>query len=211
MAESTSTPEASEHESLGMDLELRRAEMEADLNDPVTLVERVYQIWWRWADFQLYIVSPFINTISPPVLIKPELIQGTDEFEFVYPIHDSGAVLSTSKSEEMLSAGMSMYKLYMTIEKMIYLMIERLKSDGVTVDTEVQVSFGGHLLSQRKAFESIINLAYNVVVTNFDPGEWGERYLAIVKQNADKYGYPSESPRTTFRQPHKTPDAIPKR
>ncbi len=197
-------------------IDLRKLQMEEDLNDPVTLVERVYQIWWHWADFQLYIVSPSIDLISPPVMIKPEIIPGTNEREFVYPILDSGLKLSTSKSEDMLSAGMSMHKLYMTIEKMIYILIERLKEGegeggGIDRETEVQVAFGGHLLPQRKAFESIINLPYNVVVTNFDPGAWGERYLQIVKQNADKYGYPSESPRETFRQPHKTPGSGPKR
>lgn len=185
-------------------LELRKLDMEADLNDPVALVERVYQIWWHWADFHLYIVSPSIPRISPPVVIKPEIIPGTSEHEFVYDIHDFGSKLSTSKGEDLLSAGMSMYKLYMTIEKMIYLLVERLKSGGIDTETEVQVAFGGHLLPQRKAFESIINLAYNVVVTNFDPGAWGERYLQIVKQNADKYGYPPEAPRSTFKQSHQT-------
>lgn len=185
-------------------LDLRKLEMEADLNDPVALVERVYQIWWHWADFHLFIISPTIPKVFPPVIIKPEVIPGTQELEFVYDIHDSGSKLSTSKGEEMMKAGMSMYKLYMTIEKMIYILVERLKSGGVSTDAEVQVAFGGHLLPQRKAFESIINLAYNVVVTNFDPGAWGERYLQIVKQNADKFGYPPEAPRSTFRQPHQS-------
>lgn len=204
MADNTDTSELPGMPTLGIDIGDRRLEMEADLNDPAVLIERVYQIWWRWADFQIYIVTPFIDIISPPVIIMPELIPGTDELECVYPIHDSGSKLSTAKSLEMFSAGMSMHKLYMTIEKMIYILVERLKDVGITTEDEVQVSFGGHLLPQRKAFESIINLAYNVVVTNFDPGEWGERYLQIVKQNAEKYGYPPESPRDTFRQPHKS-------
>ncbi|MFT4059037.1 MAG: virulence factor [Legionella sp.] len=186
-------------------LELRKLEMEADLNDPITLVERVYQIWWHWADFHLYIVSPTIPIIHPPLIIKPELISGTHEYEFVYDIHDAGSKLSTSKAGDMLCAGMSMYKLYMTIEKMIFILVERLKSGGINTETEVQVAFGGHLLAQRKAFESIINLAYNVVVTNFDPGSWGERYLQIVKQNAERFGYPPEAPRAAFKQPHQSP------
>lgn len=185
-------------------LELRKLEMEEDLNNPITLVERVYQIWWHWADFHLYIVAPTIDIISPPIIHLPELIAGSNEREFVYPIHDRGSSLSTSKSEDMFNAGMSMFKLFMTIEKMIYILIERLKSGGVDVETEVQVSFAGHLIAQRKAFESIINLAYNVVVTNFDPGAWGERYLQIVKQNADKYGYPPEAPRDRFKQSFST-------
>lgn len=180
----------------------RKLEMEADLNDPVTLVERVYQIWWHWADFHLYIVSPTIPNVSPPVIIKPELISGTEELEFVYNIHDEGARLSISKSEDMLKATMSMCKLFYTIEKMIYIFVERLKSGGIDPDLEILVAFGGHVLAQRKAFESVINLNYNVVVTNFDPGLWGDRYLHIVKQNADKYGYPQEAPRQIYKQIH---------
>jgi hypothetical protein len=205
-------PNNENEENIRTSFEARKLEMEADLNDPMTIVERVYQIWWNWADFHLFIVSPFIETITPPVTVKPELIPGTNEFEFVYAIQDSGSKLSTSKGEEMVSAGMSMCKLYMTIEKMIYMLVERLKSGGINAEAEVQVSFGGHLLAQRKAFESIINLSYNVVVTNFDPGAWGERYLQIVKQNAEKYGYPPESPRQTYRQSfNKTSTSIPGR
>lgn len=170
--------------------------------DPVLLIERVYQLWWRWADFELFIISPTIDIISPPLVIEPELISGS-EYEFVYPIHDHGFKLTTSKARDMYSAGMSNCKLYYTIEKMVYLLIERLKTGGVSSEEEVQVAFGGHELAQRKAFESIINLNFNVVVTNFDPGLWGERYLQTVKRVADKgYGYPSETPRETFRQTH---------
>lgn len=186
----------------------RKITIEDDLNNPITLVERVYQIWWHWADFHLYVISPHIESISPPIIIPPEMIPGTDELEFVYTIHDEGAKLSTSKSEEMYSAGLSMCKLYYTIEKMIHILVERLKSGGIGTEEEVQVAFGGHELAQRKAFESIINLSYNVVVTNFDPGIWGERYLQNVKVIADKgYGYPSEAPRYTYRQTHNSSSA----
>ncbi|WED43184.1 virulence factor [Legionella cardiaca] len=175
--------------------------LEENQDDPVLLIEQVYQLWWRWSDFELYIVSPTISTISPPLIIEPEPIAGTTDYEFVYPIQDHGYKLTTSKAADMYSAGMSNCKLYYTIEKMIYLLIERLKTGGVSQETEVQVAFGGHELAQRKAFESIINLTYNVVVTNFDPGVWGERYLQAVKRLADKgFGYPSETPRESFRQ-----------
>lgn len=168
--------------------------------DPVSIIEKVYQLWWHWADFHLYIISPTIDPISPPLIIPPEQTEDSKDLEFVYQIHDHGYKLSTSKGEEMYSVGMSMCKMYFTIEKMIYLLIERLKSGGVGTETEVQVAFAGHELAQRKGFESIINLSYNVVVTNFDPGSWGERYLQIVKRLADRgYGYPPESPRETFR------------
>jgi hypothetical protein len=172
-------------------------------DDPVTLLERVYQLWWHWADFSLFVIDPTINAISPPNIIAPELIPGTSDYEFVYPIIDHGYKLMTSKAPEMFVAGMSMCRLYFTIEKMMFLLIERLKNAGIATDTEVQIAFGGHQLAQRKAFESVINLQYNVIVTNFEPGEWGDRYLEIVKRLSDKgYGYPSETPRDNYRQLH---------
>lgn len=171
--------------------------------DPVALVENVYQLWWNWADFHIFIVSPTIESVSPPNLIKPEQVEETDELEYVYPIYDYGYKLSTSKAEDMLSAGMSMCKLHYTIEKMVAILVDRLTSSGASTSTEVQVAFGGHELAQRKAFESIINLSYNVVVTNFDPGAWGQHYLEVVKRLADKgYGYPTEAPRDTYRHTH---------
>ncbi|MCA0403360.1 MAG: virulence factor [Proteobacteria bacterium] len=171
-----------------------------NMEDPVALVEAVYQVWWHWADFELYIVNPTIYPISPPLLLEPEPLPDGG-MEFVYPIYDHGYKLVTSKSQDMYSAGMSMCKLFYTIEKMIHILIERLKSSGTTTETEVQVAFGGHELAQRKAFESIINLSYNVVVTNFEPGLWGERYLEIVKRFDEKgYGYPSETPRDIYRR-----------
>lgn len=168
--------------------------------DPIALVEKVYQLWWHWADFQLYIISPTLGEINPPLVIGPEVLT-SGNLEFVYPIHDYGTKLTTSKGEEMYSAGMSMCKLYFTIEKMIYILIERMKETGsVDKETEVQIAFGGHELAQRKAFESVINLSYNVVVTNFDPGVWGERYLRNVKNMAEKgYGYPPEAPRYSLQ------------
>ncbi|CEK11941.1 hypothetical protein [Legionella hackeliae] len=196
------TPDISPEEYAKLAEEGRKILLESQA-DPVMLVEQVYQLWWRWADFELFIITPTIHTIDPPLIIKPELIQGTEEHEFVYTIHDYGHRLITSKSSDMYTAGMSNCKLYLTIEKMIYLLVERLKSGGISHETEVQVAFNGHELAQRKAFESIINLSYNVVVTNFDPGTWGERYLQSVKRLADKgYGYPSETPRESFRQSH---------
>lgn len=171
--------------------------------DPIAMMENVYMLWWHWADFHLYMIDPAINTVSPPTIIPPEQLPNSDETEFVYPIHDHGFKFSTSKSEEMFSAGMSMCKLYYTIEKIIFLFVERLKAAGVSKDTEVRVAFAGHQLAQRKGFEVIINLGYNVVVTNFDPGVWGERYLQVVKGLAAKgYGYPSEAPRDIYQNPN---------
>ena len=172
-------------------------------DDAVSLIEKVYQIWRHWANFEIYIISPTIHVIKPPLIIPPEALPNGDEYEFVYPIHDEGFKLSTSKAQDMYSSGASMCKLYYTIEKMIFLLAERLKAGGISTEMEVQIAFGGHELAQRKAFESIINLNYNVVVTNFDPATWGERYIEIVKRMADKgYGYPVETPRDIYRQSH---------
>lgn len=162
--------------------------------------EVTFQLEWRWASFELYIMTPAIPPIHPPVVIMPETLENGAQSEFVYPIHDHGFKLATSKGSDAINGGTSMCKLYYTIEKMIFLLIERLKAGGISPETEVQVAFSGFTLPQRKAFESIINLSYNVVVTNFEPGEWGEKYLQNIKRLADKgYGYPSETPRDVFR------------
>ncbi len=168
--------------------------------DPSQLKSNAHFLWWRWADFHLYIDTPDIERVVPPLVITPESIDDSDQLEFVYTIFDHGNQMSTSKGEEMFTAGLSMCKLYYTIEKMIYLLVERLKSGGTSTDEEVRVSFGGHLLPQCKAFEVIINLDYNVVVTNFEPGAWGDRYLATIKRLAEKgYPYPDSSPRDVYR------------
>ena len=170
-------------------------------DDPVVVVERLYKLWWHWADYSLFIINPTIEVITPPIIIYPAVLPDTEELEFVYPLHDYGYKLMTSKAEDMFTAGMSMCKLYYTIEKMIFLLVERLKSGGISTEMEVQVAFGGHELAQRKAFESVINLSYNVIVTNFEPGNWGERYLETVKYLSDKgYGYPPETPRDNYRK-----------
>jgi hypothetical protein len=187
--------------------EARTQVMIDNYDDPVLLVERVYQLWWHWADFELFIINPSIALISPPLLIKPEILPESDHREYVYTIHDYGHKMTTSKGEDMYTAGMSMCKLFYTIEKMVFLLVERLKSGGISEETEVQIAFGGHEIAQRKAFESIINLKHNVVVTNFDPGRWGELYLQNVKRIAEKgYGYPPEAPRDSYRHhPGTTP------
>ena len=174
-------------------------------NEPNPLVQtnNAYQLSWRWADFHLSIIDPVTEEWLEPLVIQPEAIAGTNEMEFVYPIHDYGNGLSTSKGADMYVAGLSMCKLYYTIEKMIYILVERLKSGGIDPSTEVQIAFDGHELAQRKGFESVINLNYNVVITNLDPGLWGERYLQIARRLADKgFGYPPESPRDNYRQSH---------
>jgi hypothetical protein len=193
-------------EGIGDDAEIAASILEG-LDEDLLLqqVSGVFMLWWHWAYFEITVTSPTLPSYHPVKLVLPERTPGGEEFEFVYNISDWGNKLSTSKGSEMYSVGMSMCKMCYTIEKIIFILINRLKEQGVATDAEVQVTFDGHLLGQRKAFESIINLNYNVVVTNFDPGAWGERYLEIVKRFADKgYGYPSEAPRDIYKIKKKT-------
>lgn len=169
--------------------------------DAIPLAHVVHQLWQRWGDFELTIVDPIFPTFDPPHILLPEPLPNSHEVEFVYPIHDYGYKFTTSKQEELFSAGLSMCKLYYTIEKIIALLVARLKDGGIAIETEVQVAFSGNESSQRKGFEAIINLPNNVVVINFEPGPWGERYLDTVKRWADKgYGSPTETPRDVYRR-----------
>ncbi|MFY7697511.1 MAG: virulence factor [Legionella sp.] len=183
--------------------EQRKILMEDEHSDPLLRTAQAYQLWWHWADFHLFIISPTIDMLSSPLKITAEHLGQNSAYEFVYTIYDYGYKLSTSKAEDMFTGGMSNCKLNFTIEKIVAILVERLKMLDISPETEVQVAFDGHEFAQRKAFESIINLNYNVVVTNFDPGTWGDRYLQNVKRLADKgYGYPAESPRTIYRHHH---------
>ncbi|MDF1646459.1 MAG: virulence factor [Legionellaceae bacterium] len=189
-------------EALIQVMEAQRAALVNGDFDLLTPIEIVAVLWWRLADFHLYITSPLFERFLTPKVLLPEQLPNSEQYEFVYPIVDFGDQLSTSKGEDGYAAGFSMCKLYFTIEKMIAILIERLKEGGTDEQAEVQIALGGHEYAQRKGFESIINLKYNVVVTNFDPGDWGEKYLENVKQLSEKgYGYPSEAPRDTYRQP----------
>lgn len=86
-------------------------------SDPVVLLEQLWQMLWRWGYFEIFILSPTIDVISPPIVIKPELLPDGNGYEFVYPIHDYGYRLVASKAEDMYSAGMSNCKLFYTIRK----------------------------------------------------------------------------------------------
>jgi hypothetical protein len=189
-------------ESLIQAMEAQRATLMNGEFDVLSPVEIVSVLWWRQADFHLYVTNPAFEELSPPQFILPEQLPDSEQFEFVYPILDFGHQLSTSKGEDSYAAGFSMCKLYFTIEKMVKILIDRLKDGGIDEQTEVQIALGGHEFAQRKGFESIINLKYNVVVTNFDPGLWGEKYLQNVKQMSEQgYGYPPEAPRDSYRYP----------
>lgn len=173
-------------------------------DDPVSRVIALESINIYRAWFSIHIIRPFIEPIVPAIIHLPDSLEDAEqEAEFVYPIMDSGDVLATSKAEDMFTAGYSMCKLYYTIEKIIWLLMERLKTGGIAAEDEVQVAFHGQHAALRYAFASVINLQSNVIVSNYDPGHWGEDYLATVNRLAEKgYGYPEESPRDVFRKKH---------
>lgn len=182
-------------------IDMAEASSLQDANYLVDTAELAYQLDWRWAYFEIYILTPSCSAFVPPRVISPETVIEGGLLEFVYPIYDYGFKFATSKADEMYSVGMSMAKLYNTIEKIIFLLVERIKETGDgSTEAEVQVALHGFMGAQRKGFESIINLEGNVVVVNFEPGEWGERFLQTVKRLAEKgYGFPEESPRHNYR------------
>lgn len=161
-----------------------------------------------WADFSLSILVPKVPHFKKPKIIKPELIADSQVCEFTNSILDYGTRLETSKFALLDSGsntrdfpGLSNCKFFYTIEKMIFLLIERVTQiKDVTEETEIQIAFEGHEIGKRKAFESVINLLYNVIVVNFDPGPWGERYLSIVKNVAEEFGYPKPAPRMDYER-----------
>jgi len=176
--------------------------------DFLTPLEILKILLRRHADFHLYIMTPVIERTQEPKVIMPEKLKDSEDYEFVYPIMDFGDQFSMAKGDDGVHAGASMCKLYYTIEKVIYILSERLKAQQITDKKEVQVALGGHELAQRYGFASIINLQdLNVVVTNFDPGTWGEGYLQNVKEASEQgFGYPPKAPRPElYQQPSSAP------
>lgn len=156
-----------------------------------------------WADISVSIIDPTIDVISPPKIKLPEMIPNTDAKEFVYPIFDYGYKFTTSKGTDAVANSFSMCKLFYTIEKIIYLLIDRLENMDIPQTQQVEVALIGHMLAKRKVFESIINLPHNVVIINFEPGPWGEIYLKYVQSLIDHgYDYPEVTPRDIYRVQH---------
>ncbi|KTD02359.1 virulence protein [Legionella geestiana] len=166
--------------------------------------EDARQLEWRWASFALEVPQLALPPETPPVIVQPEQLTA-DAYEFVYPIRRSvsesgGMLLETSKGADMFHVGMSMCRLFMTIEKMFSHVIESLEAQNIAPDEEVQVILYGDERAKRKGFEVLINCSRNLI-SDFDPGAWGSLYLQLVKTHAAMgKGYPPESPRDTFRQ-----------
>ena len=189
---------------------------ETNLIEDIGLLENVSYLQALWADFHLYITEPFIAP-QPPRFVRPAYNKVKDTYENVYPIRDYGYFMSTSRGRDLAKGTRAMVKLFNTVEKMVALLIDRttdISSGGASDAKEgdggksgdgegdgtstpaVCVAFYGHEQAQRKAFESVINLKQNVVVINFEPGKWGERYMKNVMSIADQgFGLPRVAPR----------------
>lgn len=166
------------------------------------ILDYLYHLKMIWADFHLYIVEPLIDIVIPDRIINPKVFPD-GEIENVFVIHDEGFRLSTSRGAEGIALGHSLLKYYNTIEKMIAILVKRIDEGGFSKETEIRVAFYGHELGQRKAFESVLNLEHNVVVTNFDGGEWADRLMNMVLTLADRgFGLPPSSPRKSYLGPN---------
>lgn len=168
-----------------------------DVFDEILLLKDVYYLWILWADFHVYITSPYFPPKFPATIIEPEYDEKTKRYEYVYPIFDYGDRFSASVGEDLIESTRATGKYLSTIEKMMRLMIERAKSveeeeeggageEGAEI--EIRIAFAGHEIGQRKAFKISVTSNENIVVTNFDPGEWGERQLRTMEHLADR-GY----------------------
>lgn len=138
-----------------------------------------------------------------PQIHQPQaLIEDPNHLEFVYPILDYGNCLASSKAMDNLFSGQSMLKMYYTIDKMISILhakIQAKEEERGSSFPEVSIELLGYELCLRKAFEVIINLPENWTV-DYEPGDWGNRYLDILQKLAEKgYSYPPPAPRDYYR------------
>lgn len=161
----------------------------------VTLMQNVYYLWLLWIDFHLYINSPYVPPQYPPKVIKPGMESEEGETEHVYPIFDYGDHFSTSVGDSLAKGSRATGRMLNTILKMMRLLIKRVKEVDDQSGTEtggdemaIRVAFDGHEIAQRMAFKQCVMHEMNILVTNFDPGEWGERQLRTMEHLADR-GY----------------------
>ena len=152
----------------------------------IDLMQNIYYIWLLWIDFHLYINSPYVPPTYPPKVIKSgELSE--NENEQVYTIYDYGDHFSTSVGDSLAKGTRATGKMLNTVIKMMRLMIERVKEVDQEVgqgeagdEMAIRVAFDGHEIAQRMAFKQCVMHDMNILVTNFDPGEWGERQLRTI-------------------------------
>jgi hypothetical protein len=171
-------------------------------NTPKENSANILNIVRSWGEFVMVMIYPALPAFEKPKLLLPEDL-GDGEFEFVYPIYDRGTSLATSKAQDVFCND-GLCKVNFTIEKMIDIFYQRIKQQNIDEGRSLEMLFYGLPELQRKAFESLINLEFNVVVNNFEPGEWGDNYIDMVRKMEEQgYGYPSKSPRKNYRNSYK--------
>lgn len=169
-----------------------------DRDENTSLPSFLEYLWTVYANFQVIVVSPFLDTISPPVIINPAYDKKTQYFENVYTIMDHGYAFSTSRGEESAMGTTAMGKLYNTIQKIIQLVLKRLMertggAGSFDPQEEIKLALFGHELGKRKAFALAMDLEANVNIVNFDPRIWGERFINNLKNMiATGHGYPPD-------------------
>jgi hypothetical protein len=190
--------------------ELAPLSMILDDRTPKDNSAKILDIVRPWGEFAILVIYPILPSNPKPKLLLPEDI-GDGETEFVYPIYDQGNTLATSKAQDIYCNN-SLCKENYTIEKMIDILYERIKQQKLEEGRSVEILFYGLEELQRKAFESLINLEFNVVVNNFEPGEWGDNYLEMIRKLEEQgYGYPAKSPRKTYRNSYKKKPPVAKK
>lgn len=169
----------------------------------LSLAEGMSYLKNAWAYIEIRVESAPLQLQETPVVIAPQhLIEDKTQFEFVYPIYDFGDRLIAIKD---FNTGQSMLKMSYTIEKMVAIWSDKMKEKSVDAGgSELEVYLDGHLFCLRKAFEVIINLTENWMVMNFDPGDWGHKYLDLLQKLYEKgYPYPSSAPRDFYKHVQK--------
>jgi len=130
-----------------------------------------------WADFHLFIVEPKLEHTKLAAVIEPDFDEKKQVKENVYPIFDFGDLLSSSRAEDMAKCDRSTAKYLNTVEKMVRLAIAKV---GDT-DTDPQVTFDGHIIGQRKAYEAVATLHEKMVVRDFPDDAWADQHIKNVE------------------------------
>ncbi len=168
--------------------------------DEISLSKAIAYLNQARAFFEIRIENERFKLQEEPNIILPAPLEDdANSLEHVYPIHDYGDRLVTAKQFETEINQLSMFKMYYTIEKMISIWNQKIKEEDASSD-ELYFFLDGHLYCLRKAFEVIINLTDNWLIMDFDPGEWGNNYLATLQRLRKKdFSYPPPAPRDIYR------------
>jgi hypothetical protein len=185
--------ETSELESQFEEIKIAAGEAQDVMIADVSLAQSLYYILLLWVDFHLYISSPYISPQQVPTVIKPGMKSDQDETECVYTIYDYGDHFSTSVGDRLAMGTRSTARMFNTVIKMMDLVVKRVKevdsnagSAEAGEEQAVRVALDGHEIPQRMAFKQCVMHELNILVTNFDPGVWGERQLRVMEHLASR-------------------------